>query len=76
MIATQIYNVSNNIHEPNQDIEKEYLNEFLLRENNLLENLIQSIPSIDEVSIGHALICDALYLGLENTIQIYKRALG
>jgi pyridoxine 5-phosphate synthase len=41
-----------------------------------LQYLIQSIPSIDEVSIGHALICDALYLGLENTIQIYKRALG
>jgi pyridoxine 5-phosphate synthase len=38
--------------------------------------LIQSIPSIDEVSIGHALISDALYLGLENTIQLYKRALG
>ena len=37
--------------------------------------LIQSIPYIDEVSIGHALICDALYLGLENTIQLYKRAL-
>ena len=37
--------------------------------------LIQSIPFIDEVSIGHALICDALYLGLENTIQLYKRAL-
>ncbi len=41
-----------------------------------LPYLIQSIPSIDEVSIGHALICDALYLGLENTIQLYKRALG
>ncbi len=37
--------------------------------------LIESIPSIDEVSIGHALISDALYLGLENTIQLYKRAL-
>ena len=37
--------------------------------------LIQTIPFIDEVSIGHALICDALYLGLENTIQLYKRAL-
>lgn len=33
------------------------------------------IPYLDEVSIGHALICDALYLGLENTIQLYKRAL-
>ena len=40
-----------------------------------LTYLIQQIPSIDEVSIGHALISDALYLGLENTIQLYKRAL-
>ena len=40
-----------------------------------LPYLIQSIPSIDEVSIGHALISDALYMGLENTIQLYKRAL-
>jgi pyridoxine 5-phosphate synthase len=31
---------------------------------------------LDEVSIGHALICDALYLGLENTIQLYKRAIS
>lgn len=36
----------------------------------------QHIPFLDEVSIGHALICDALYLGLENTIQIYKRQLN
>jgi pyridoxine 5-phosphate synthase len=41
-----------------------------------LAYLIKEIPYIDEVSIGHALICDALYLGLENTIQLYKRALG
>jgi pyridoxine 5-phosphate synthase len=43
-----------------------------------LENLRyfqQNIPWLDEVSIGHALICDALYLGLENTIQMYKRQL-
>ena len=40
-----------------------------------LPYLIQQIPSIVEVSIGHALISDALYLGLENTIQLYKRAL-
>ncbi len=33
------------------------------------------ITQLDEVSIGHALICDALYLGLENTIQMYLRAL-
>ena len=39
-----------------------------------LENLaffIQTIPWTDEVSIGHALICDALYLGLETTIREY-----
>lgn len=37
--------------------------------------LKQSIPYLDEVSIGHALICDALYYGLENTIQMYRRKL-
>jgi pyridoxine 5-phosphate synthase len=44
-----------------------------------LENLkyfSQNIPWLDEVSIGHALISDALYLGLENTIQMYKRQLA
>jgi pyridoxine 5-phosphate synthase len=35
----------------------------------------QNIPWLLEVSIGHALISDALYLGLENTIQMYKRQL-
>ncbi|HVT86086.1 MAG TPA: pyridoxine 5'-phosphate synthase [Chitinophagaceae bacterium] len=35
----------------------------------------QNIPWLDEVSIGHALICDALYLGFENAIQLYKRQL-
>ena len=35
----------------------------------------QSIPNLLEVSIGHALIADALYYGLENVIQVYKRAL-
>ena len=40
-----------------------------------LAYLIANIPNIDEVSIGHALVSDALYLGLENTIQLYKRAL-
>ncbi|MEY4335433.1 MAG: hypothetical protein RLZZ45_352 [Bacteroidota bacterium] len=38
--------------------------------------LIKSIPAIKEVSIGHALIADALYLGLENTIQLYRRQLS
>ncbi|MBQ1938847.1 MAG: pyridoxine 5'-phosphate synthase, partial [Alistipes sp.] len=35
----------------------------------------ECIPWTDEVSIGHALIADALYLGLENTVQLYQRAL-
>ena len=42
---------------------------------NNLRYLKESIPSLDEVSIGHALICDALYYGLENTIQLYLREL-
>lgn len=44
-----------------------------------LENLayyIERIPWTDEVSIGHALICDALYLGLEETIHRYRGQLG
>jgi pyridoxine 5-phosphate synthase len=40
-----------------------------------LKFLKQNIPLLDEVSIGHALICDALYLGFENAIQLYKRQL-
>ncbi|MFN5325736.1 MAG: pyridoxine 5'-phosphate synthase [Bacteroidota bacterium] len=40
-----------------------------------LNFLVQNIPYLDEVSIGHALITDALYYGLENTIQMYKRKL-
>ncbi len=40
-----------------------------------LQYLKQQIPFIDEVSIGHALICDALYLGYENAVQLYKRQL-
>ncbi len=40
-----------------------------------LKFLKQSIPWLDEVSIGHALICNALYFGLENTIQLYLRQL-
>lgn len=37
--------------------------------------LYQRIPWLDEVSIGHALISDALYFGLENAVQLYKRQL-
>ena len=40
-----------------------------------LKYLHAIIPWIDEVSIGHALIADALYLGLENTIKAYKNQL-
>jgi|SRR6516225_264949 len=43
-----------------------------------LQNLhyfAKNIPGLDEVSIGHALICDALYLGYENAVQLYKREL-
>lgn len=42
---------------------------------NNLAFLRKSVPWLDEVSIGHALVCDALYLGLENTIRLYLRAL-
>ena len=35
----------------------------------------ENIPGLLEVSIGHALICDAVYLGLENAVQLYKRQL-
>lgn len=34
----------------------------------------KTIPGLLEVSIGHALICDAIYYGLENVVQLYKRA--
>ncbi len=40
-----------------------------------LQFFAQNIPGLLEVSIGHALICDAIYLGLENTVQLYKRQL-
>ena len=35
----------------------------------------EQIPFLDEVSIGHALVCDALYLGYENAVQMYQRQL-
>ena len=40
-----------------------------------LKFLKENIPWMDEVSIGHALICDAIYLGFEKAIQLYKRQL-
>lgn len=41
-----------------------------------LKYFAQNIPGLLEVSIGHALICDALYYGLENTIQMYLKQLA
>jgi len=41
-----------------------------------LQFFAQNIPQLLEVSIGHALISDALYLGLENAVQLYKRQLS
>ena len=42
---------------------------------NNLKYFTANIPGLLEVSIGHALICDAIYLGLENAVQLYKRQL-
>lgn len=42
---------------------------------NNLKYLKSEIPSLAEVSIGHALVCDAIYLGLDNTIQLYLNQL-
>lgn len=42
---------------------------------NNLQFFAQNITSLDEVSIGHALISDALYYGLENTVQLYLKQL-
>ena len=42
---------------------------------NNLKFFKQQIPCLDEVSIGHALVCDALYFGLEKTVQLYKNQL-
>jgi pyridoxine 5-phosphate synthase len=70
------------------EVIKEYINAAnVATANNLginaghdlnLDNLTffdQSLPNLLEVSIGHALVCDALYMGLENTIQLYRRCL-
>ena len=43
-----------------------------------LDNLsyfVSEVPKVQEVSIGHALVCDAIYYGLENTIRLYRRCL-
>lgn len=40
-----------------------------------LHYFIRQIPWVDEVSIGHAIVCDALYMGLKQTIGLYLEAL-
>jgi pyridoxine 5-phosphate synthase len=40
-----------------------------------LQYFAKNVPGLAEVSIGHALVCDALYLGYENAMQLYKRQL-
>ena len=40
-----------------------------------LQFFARNIPGLKEVSIGHALVCDALYMGFENAIQLYQRRL-
>ena len=42
---------------------------------NNFEYFEKHIPNLAEVSFGHALVSDAIYLGLENSIQMYKRLL-
>lgn len=41
-----------------------------------LKYFVEQIPYIDEVSIGHALVCDALYIGLEATVEAYQEQLN
>ena len=41
-----------------------------------LRAFVQAFPWVDEVSIGHALVADALYLGIEETIKQYRNALA
>ena len=57
-------------------IERNFTDSNAIRD--VVENLQffnAQIPGLLEVSIGHALISDALYFGLENTVQLYKRQL-
>lgn len=81
-------NYARQYKENKEDAVKEFINSSLrARELGLginaghdlsLENLVffhEQVPGLLEVSIGHALVSDALYYGLENTIQLYKRCL-
>lgn len=64
------------LYKKTAEIANEYALEINAGHDLSLDNigfLLQEIPSIKEVSIGHALISEALYLGLENTIQLYLK---
>lgn len=65
-VLTIYQQVANKIHQTGIDINAGH--DLNLKN---LKPLIQAIPVIAEVSIGHALICDALYLGLKETIKRY-----
>ncbi len=41
-----------------------------------IQYFLENVPNVLEVSIGHALICESLYLGLENVVQMYLRKMG
>ena len=41
-----------------------------------LKAFVEAIPFVDEVSIGHALVCDALAYGMEKTVELYLEALA
>jgi pyridoxine 5-phosphate synthase len=44
-----------------------------------LENInffVDKLPFLDEVSIGHAIVCESLYLGIENVINIYLQKIN
>lgn len=41
-----------------------------------LRHFVRTVPGVQEVSIGHALICDALNMGLENAVKAYLRELA
>jgi pyridoxine 5-phosphate synthase len=46
----------------------------LTREN--LPRLVAALPNLKEVSIGHAIIADAMMLGLEKTVHLFRAAIG
>ena len=66
-------NVADFLYERDHDLI--YLTNSTINQNNL-EYFYKTIPGLLEVSIGHALVCDALYMGLEETIKAYLSCLS